>query len=190
MEILDLHRRAVEQWQARVDAVRPDQWDDPTPCTEWSVRDLVNHVVGEELWMVPLLEGSTIEEVGDRLDGDVLGEDPVGTARAAAAAALASSDEHLPANPRVHLSYGDEDASGYAWQMTADHLIHGWDLAKGLGLDDVLDAELVGAVATWFASWEEAYRGAGAVGPRLEQTGDPQTDLLAAFGRAADWVAS
>ena len=189
MEILSLHRRAVEEWQATLDAVGIDDWDKPTPCTDWSVRDLVHHVVWEELWMVPLLEGATVAEVGDRLDGDVLGDDPVASARAAAAAALASCDEILPSNPTVHLSYADAPAAEYAMQVAADHLIHTWDLAKGAGLDPALDPELVEAVAEWFPHHEELYRSVGIIGPRAEQTGDPQTDLLAAFGRSADWSA-
>jgi uncharacterized protein (TIGR03086 family) len=190
MDILNLHRRAVEEWQAQVDAVGIDQWDAPTPCSDWSVRDLVNHVVGEELWMVPLLEGATIADVGDRLDGDVLGEDPIATARSASAAALACSEELLPANPKVHLSYGDEDAAEYAMQLTADHLVHAWDLAQAVSLDPRLDPELVEAVAAWFAEREELYRAAGIIGPRVDRAGDAQTDLLAAFGRSADWSRS
>ncbi len=190
MDIVNLHRRAVEEWQAKVDAVGIDQWDRPTPCSEWSVRDLVNHVVGEELWTVPLLEGATITDVGDRLEGDVLGEDPIAAARSASAAALAAAEERLPDNPKVHLSYGDEDASEYAMQLTADHVVHAWDLAKGAGLDPWLDPELVEAVTGWFAEREELYRGAGIIGPRVDRAGDAQTDLLAGFGRSADWSAS
>jgi hypothetical protein len=144
-------------------------------------------VVGEELWMVPLLQGATIADVGDRFDGDVLGDDPVSTARSASAAALDVSRE-LPAGGQVHLSYGDEDAAEYTWQLAADHLIHGWDLAMGAGQDATMEPLLVLAVADWFAAREELYRGAGAIGPRKPLTGDPQTDLLAAFGRSADWV--
>lgn len=190
MDTLTLHRRAVEAWQATVDAVGADAWDNPTPCDDWSVRDLVNHVVGEELWMVPLLEGATVDEVGDRFDGDVLGDDPAATARTASAAALARADELLPASPKVHLSYGDEDASEYAMQLTADHLVHAWDLAKGAGLDPTLDPALVDEVAAWFAEREELYRGAGIIGPRADLAGDAQTELLAGFGRDAAWSAS
>ena len=187
MDIVEAHRRTVAAWQAKVDAVTDEQWANPTPCTEWSVRDLVNHVVGEELWMVPLLQGSTIEEVGDRFDGDVLGDDARATARSASSAALASADEILPAGGTVHLSYGEEKSSEYAWQLAADHLIHGWDLAKGAGLDATMEPDLVEAVAGWFATMEDAYRASGAIGPRAPLTGDPQADLLAAFGRSADW---
>ena len=76
MELADLHRRSVESWRSRLDAVDDSQWTLPTPCTEWDVRALVNHVIGEELWTVPLVDGATIEEVGDRFDGDLLGDDP------------------------------------------------------------------------------------------------------------------
>src|SRR3954465_5133112 len=86
MDLDTLYRRTVDVWTDRVKGVGPDQWDGPTPCSGWSVRELINHVVGEDLWTVPLVGGSTIEEVGDRFDGDVLGDDPVGTAVEAAKA--------------------------------------------------------------------------------------------------------
>jgi uncharacterized protein (TIGR03086 family) len=183
MDILEVHRRTVESWQAKVDRVRAEQWANATPCTVWSVRDLTNHVVAEELWMVPLLRGSTIAEVGDQFDGDVLAEDPTGAARSASAAALAVALERLPAGGTGNLSYGREDAAEYAWQLAADHLIHGWDLAKGTGQDTAMDPDLVTAVAGWFAARES-----GAIGPREPLAGDAQTLLLASFGRRADWT--
>ena len=54
MELDTLYRRAVESWTDQVRAVAPDQWKGPTPCTDWNVRALVNHVVGEDLWTGPL----------------------------------------------------------------------------------------------------------------------------------------
>jgi len=187
MELVTLHRRAVEQWTARVAAVKDDAWGDPTPCTDWSVRQLVNHVVGEDLWAVPLLRGSTIEQVGSQFDGDVLGDDPVGKARTAAEEAAAVVDEIVPGGGRVQLSYGEEDLAEYVRQLCADHLIHGWDLAAATGGDTSMDPELVAEVGAWFAEREPKYRGAGVVGPRPNRGGDPQSDLLAAFGRDAQW---
>ena len=52
------------------------------------MRDLVNHVVGEQRWVVPLLEGRTVAEVGDALDGDLLGQAPQEAAASAAKAAV------------------------------------------------------------------------------------------------------
>ena len=187
MELMESHRRAVEYWAARVAAVKNEQWDDPTPCAEWSVRQLVNHVVSEELWAAPLLGGKTIEEVGNQFDGDVLGDDPLGRARMAADEAMAIVEAIVPGGGRVQLSYGEEDMGEYVRQMCADHLIHGWDLAAATGGDTSMDPELVAEVGVWFAEREAMCRGAGIVGPRLSSAGDPQSDLLAGFGRMSQW---
>ena len=67
---------AIDGFEQRLGAVGATEWNAATPCDDWDVRTLVNHVVNELLWMPPLLEGKTIAEVGDRFDGDVLGSDP------------------------------------------------------------------------------------------------------------------
>jgi uncharacterized protein (TIGR03086 family) len=152
------------------------------------VRELVNHVVGEDLWTVPLVEGATIEEVGDRLDGDVLGDEPVASAKEAADQALAAVARRLPSGGTVQLSYGEEQLDEYLYQLAADHLVHAWDLAAATGADRALDPELVDAVAGWFAQREEIYRSVGVVGPRqLEGGPDAQSRLIAAFGRDPAW---
>ena len=181
------YRRSVEGWTARVEAVGPDQWALPTPCADWDVRTLVNHVVGEDLWTGPLMLGETMEEVGDRFDGDQLGDDPHSSARAAAADALRVVAETLPTAGKVHLSYGDEDMAEYVAQLTADHLIHGWDLAAATGGNSELDDDLVETVAAWFAEREEMYRSAGVIGERVEASGDAQSQLLASSGRDPQW---
>jgi uncharacterized protein (TIGR03086 family) len=84
-EVLPLIPDAIDDFGALVDRVPADRWDAPTPCSEWSVRDLVNHLASEHLWAPHLLRGETIAQVGDRYDGDVLGDDPAGTWRRAAA---------------------------------------------------------------------------------------------------------
>jgi len=190
MDLNTLYHRTVECWAARVNAVRADQWGDPTPCTEWTVRDLVNHVVGEDLWTVPLMQGSTIAEVGDRLSGDLLGDSPRPVALDAAKEAVSVVGERLPHEGKVHLSYGDEDASEYVRQLAADHLIHAWDLAAATGGDTRLDPHLVAEVAAWFADNEEMMRSVGVIGPRASRTGEPQADLLAGAGRDAAWGAN
>ncbi len=183
MELNEVHRRAVQEWQRRVEGVGEEQWSSATPCTDWDVRTLVNHVVGEELWTRPLADGATITEVGDRFDGDLLGDEPVAVARRAARQAMAAVDQRLPEGVTVHLSFGDAPIAEYVWQLSADHLVHGWDLATATGQPAVLDPDLVGEIAGWFAEREELYRAAGVIGPRAEGRGDPTSELLAAFGR-------
>src|SRR6266496_6391101 len=104
MDVVELHQRTTDNSIRLVNEVGPDQWSAPTPCSDWDVRALVNHVVGEERWTVPLMDGKTIADVGDSLDGDLLGDDPAGAATAAARAAQRAAEEPITT---VHLSYGD-----------------------------------------------------------------------------------
>lgn len=187
MDLNTLYHRTVETWADRVNAVPDDAWDAPTPCRAWDARTLANHVVGEDLWTAPLLHGKTIAEVGDRFDGDLLGDDPVGRALGAAWEATQAVAEVLPRHGTVQLSYGEESADEYVRQLAADHLVHSWDLAVATGGDRRLDPHLVAEVAQWFADREDAYRGAGVVAPRVHAEGDPQSRLLAAFGRDPHW---
>jgi uncharacterized protein (TIGR03086 family) len=190
-DIVAIHARSVEAFLDRVRAVPDDAWERATPCTDWNVRELVNHVVGEDRWTGPLVAGKTIADVGDSLDGDLLGADPKEAAQAAGKEAMVAFGEPGAAERTVHLSFGDTPASEYAWQLTADHLIHGWDLAVATGGNTHLDPEVVGPLAAWFKSREELYRGAGAIGERPEIGSDAVAadQLLAAFGRDPHWRA-
>lgn len=194
MHVTDLHRRSVEGFVAQLDALEAldaDRWRAPTPCDEWDVRALVNHVANEDLWTVPLMEGATMDEVGNRFDGDLLGDDPVAIARSACDAATIAAASGVVAGQTVHLSFGDTPADEYAYQLAADHLIHGWDLAAATGGERAIDPELVEACAAWFVEREDLYRGAGVIAARPDvgdaEPGDPQARLLLAFGRDPSW---
>src|SRR5437016_8090991 len=114
---LDWHSRALGEFDQRVRMVRPDQWGCATPCTDWQVRGLVNHLVYEQLWVPPLLDGKTVAEVGDRFEGDQLGDDPVKAWEEAAAAARAALVEPGALDRVVHLSYADRPANEYAMEL-------------------------------------------------------------------------
>ena len=187
MDVKDLHNRAVAEFGSRVEGVGDDQWHAPTPCDDWDVHALVNHVTGEALWAPPLFNGATIEEVGDRFDGDVLGDDPKGRWREAADQATATVSQDGVLERTVHLSFGDFPGQFYAEQLFADYLVHSWDLARATGGDEQLDPDLVRACAEWFDGMEGLYRDGGAVGPPVDvgADADEQTRLLARFGRKA-----
>ncbi len=181
---IEMYRRSVEGFGQRVMAVGADDWDRPTPCSDWSVRDLVQHLVSEELWAPPLFEGRTIAEVGDRFEGDILGSDPQAAWKAAAAAVIdAASPDVL--DRTVHLSFGDVPGREYIGQLTTDHVIHAWDLARGTGGDDRLDPELVEFVHGFLAPQVDQWRAAGVFGPAVDVPADAdlQTKLLAVTGR-------
>jgi uncharacterized protein (TIGR03086 family) len=183
-ELLRVFDRAQGHFGELVHQVKDDQWADATPCTDWDVRALVNHLVYEARWSVPLLEGQTIEQVGDRFDGDLLGDD----ARVAYDAALAEASAAVHAvdlDRIVHLSFGDLPASDYLTQLTGDFVVHGWDLARGIGADDHIDPELVAFVYAAAEPQAELLAASGMFAPPLAVAADAdaQTKLLALFGR-------
>lgn len=184
-EIIELYRRAVDEFDRRVSEIGDDQWDDPTPCTDWNVRELVNHIAAEDLWVRPLVDGMTLEEVGDRFDGDVLGDDPRSTWAAAREAALAAADGAT--DRLVHTSMGQITVGEYLGQLFADHLVHAWDLARAIGADENLDPELVGYCYRQSLPYEEIMKASGVFGDRLQPapSAGPQQRLLALYGRRA-----
>ena len=163
------------------------RWHEPTPCREWDVRELVNHLLVEQLWVPPLLAGRTVAEVGDRFDGDQLGKDPKAAWDAASEAALAAFDEPSALQRTVHLSYGDTPASTYCWEMTADLVVHSWDLARGIGGNEALDPELVAVVYERTEPHAAALHESGLFDPpvAVPPGADLQVRLLALFGRRA-----
>lgn len=186
MEVIDRYRRAASAYGQHVHQIGAHQWHQPTPCSEWEVRALVNHLVGENLWAVELFAGHTVTSVGSKFDGDLLGDDPVRVWDRSAAAALAAIETPGAMESKVHLSFGDFSGAEYTDQLFADMLVHGWDLARAIGAEERLDADLVDACATWFAGWEDGYRSAGVIGSAQEGAdSDPATALLGAFGRNA-----
>lgn len=187
MNIVELHRRAVAEFDRRVRAVGDEQWHLPTPCSDWNVRELVNHLVNEDCWTPPLIRGQTIEEVGDRFGGDLLGGEPVRSWEEAARDALAAIQEPGAMERTVHLSFGDHPGSEYTWQLFVDHLVHAWDLARAIGADERLDPELVDVCYERSGPEEDVLKSFGVYGPKVEAAPDAdiQTRLLAIFGRVA-----
>ena len=179
--------RSVEEFDARVQTVTRDHMDKPTPCSDWNVHDLLNHVVNEDRWVKPLLEGKTIEEVGNSLDGDLLGDDAQLAWKHASEEAKTAAQESGATERIVHLSFGDFSGGDYLDQVTADHLIHGWDLAMGAGCNVNLDNELMEHVFAWATPIEDVLKGSGSYGEKIEPPDDAdlQTRLLAVFGRRA-----
>lgn len=184
MDTREIYARCSAGFTECVHAVG-DRWSNPTPLPGWDVRELVNHLANEERWTPPLFTGSTIDDVGDRFDGDLLGDDPVATIDEAAAAALAAVRAEGAVEGVVHLSFGDHPGAEYAMQLAADHLVHTWDLARALGTDDALDPDAVTAVLGWFNGTESLYREMGVIGPRVDVPAGagPQAELLGRFGR-------
>jgi uncharacterized protein (TIGR03086 family) len=184
-DIAALHRSALDATGQIVTAIKSDQLGLPTPDAEWDVRALLNHVVSGNYWAAELAAGRTIEDVGDRLDGDVVGADHVRSYERSAAEAAAAFEAPGALAAPCAVSYGPIPGSVYAGHRFLDVLVHGWDLASATGQDTRLDPTLVQACLDVLAPQVDQLQASGAFGPPIEvpADADPQARLLGMLGR-------
>ena len=188
-DLVGLDGRWGQRFAYLVGGVGVEQWYDDTPCSEWDVRTLVHHLLSEQRWVSPLLNGLTIAQVGDRFEGDLTGDDP---SQWAGLLALYIEEAHeAVAQPgalaqTVHLSYGDAPADEYVMQLTADLALHSWDLARATGQDDTLDGDVVALLLPWTEASVDMRAGMGPFRPRIEVDAAASDDVRLL---APSWVA-
>ena len=182
-----LYVRAMASTQRYIDGIQEGQWASPTPCSDWDVRAIVNHLVGENLWAGELFAGKTMADVGDRLDGDLVGGGPKAAYRESGDVAKRAVEAPGAMQVVCHLSFGDTPGAEYAKQLFLDALIHGWDIAKATGQDTKLDADLVAACYPIAQEIRAQFGEYGVFGDDLSggRAAAQQTKLLGLLGRQA-----
>lgn len=136
--------QVVDATEVLVAGVREDQWAAATPCTEWNVRDLVNHMVAGNRRFTSILGGEAPLFAGD----DLLGDDPVAAYRKAADALLAAFGRPGVLEKTFSVPIGTVPGIVAVHLRAVEMLAHGWDLARATGQatrypDDVVEQQLV-----------------------------------------------
>jgi uncharacterized protein (TIGR03086 family) len=186
MDLFPAFEHAVASTAEIVKATPAGQLDAPTPCTDWDVRALLNHVIGT-LWLADALFGDQAPRhpmtPGSLPPGDLAGDDPAAAYAQASAAALAAASAG-DALTRVHVTpLGEMPGPGLAGFTTLDILVHGWDLATATGqptdLDGRLAAHVLGFARQALATPESR---AARIGSAVPVAADaPVTQRLVAF---------
>ena len=122
-DLLDSYA-AGSQWTLDLVKGATGHLDAPTPCDEWNVRTLLNHVLETQRYFAGSARGEKVSPPGPT-PPDLLSEDPVADFAAARADVLETYGQ-----PGVVEKTGP--SLGIA---VADQLLHGWDLAKATGQD-------------------------------------------------------
>jgi uncharacterized protein (TIGR03086 family) len=127
---------ALDGTRQLVHAVTDDQWQLPTPCPDWTVRQLVNHLVGGDRLCTRVLRGEPLppmDQLGRRGHVDQLGDDPA-AAYDLAAAELLQALAAPGVLERAHtLPVGTLPGPAVVHLRTVETLVHGWDLARATG---------------------------------------------------------
>jgi uncharacterized protein (TIGR03086 family) len=133
--------RMVGDWTAdRFAAVRHEQMDDATPCRDWSVHDVMRHVIDGNLRFTAALSGSA-ERPGP--EDDVVGDDAGVSYRRSVDGVVAGWQTDGAAERSMTLSAGEMPAAVVLAIMMTEQMLHGWDVARATGQDTTLDPELV-----------------------------------------------
>ena len=177
---LALQKQAHREFATRLGVVT--DWDAPTPDTEWSVRDLVRHVVEEQQWVPQLLACRTVEQA--RRELRPLDDDLRAEWRLYSLAATTAWDAASPTTI-VSLSYDSVPVTDYLREQVSDVTIHSWDLARAVGAPERLDLALVEAVWTVFEPQRDTLAASGLYAPPVPLPDDAplQSRLLAITGR-------
>jgi uncharacterized protein (TIGR03086 family) len=188
-EISERFRRVADGLTTTIAAVPEGAWGNPSPCREWTGRDVLAHLVdwlpgpgfllgtfGVETRPLPSVDDDPVEAwaaVRDAIQDGL--DDP----------AVAQRIEDC--GPPGQLSF----EAAVDMTCTPDVLIHTWDLAQAAGVDVELDADEIARQAAGIAQMppgvDEAMRASGHFGPRIEvpEDADALTRVLAFNGRRA-----
>jgi uncharacterized protein (TIGR03086 family) len=189
MDTMELYGRAQDGFDVVLADVRSDQWDAPSACSEWTVRDVAGHVIWGQHQM---RAWATAEHYTERAGAPgaprpavMVGEDPVATWRAAREASVATLTEETLARPTSIVGIGEVPLAAVVTLLITDQVAHTWDIGHALGMDVRLDAALVSVAFGWART--NAVRRPGFFGPELAPPAgaDEQTRMLAFLGRAA-----
>jgi uncharacterized protein (TIGR03086 family) len=140
-DAIDRYVLASAGFERRLRWVR--DWTLPTPCTEWNLRQLVNHVVRGNVNYIALLDGGTAEDFRRLRDADALGDDPVGAFNRSVQAFVTAFRRPGASERILDYPLGKIRGEQALAVRTTDTVVHTWDLARAIGADDRLDAGLV-----------------------------------------------
>jgi uncharacterized protein (TIGR03086 family) len=167
--------RAVDVTDQIVRHIKPDQMANETPCPEWDVRSLINHLIGQLGSLEGKLTGSDSERSappGALPSRDLAGDDP-----SAAFSDVARATESAAAED------GALERAGMALgAITADVVVHGWDLARATGQDAAFDDQVSDHLLRFVRQGITDQNRSPMFGPEVQVPADaPATERLVAF---------
>lgn len=176
--VLDSLRRIHAEVGELVASADASRFADPTPCSEWDVRALINHLAHLNHMYAAMADGEKPPEP----DRDYLGTDHVKAYRAATRRSFDAFSRAGMLEQRYPSPWGEVSGAVIAQHVVNEMVAHGWDLAKALGRS----TDIVPEVATesgkiwreWFA---DIGRQQGFDPERKAPAGASPADEMAAF---------
>jgi uncharacterized protein (TIGR03086 family) len=172
-----------------VDQISEDQWEldmpEGTSSRPAKLKEAVNHNTYDDAWVPDVLDGKTIEEVGDKYDFLKTNDEVIENYDKYNKIASETVNNFSDLEKVTHLSYGDFPAKTYLQHIVSFRAFRAYDIAKLIGVDSKLDDDLVDALLEEFTPVIESYRQMGVFPPAKEVAEDAskQAKLMAMVGR-------
>ena len=179
-ETSDRYGIVAAGFSTRLAGVAPDMWSAPTPCPDWTVRDLVAHAIDTHRRVAARLDSS------DPVEVDRAGDLELQWRAASDSIALALGDE-TQASTVMGGMFGEQPFEALVGRLVCtDLLVHTWDLARATGQDEELDPGALARATVFLAAVDDAIRVRGGFGPKIAPAADAdeQTRFLNFCGRA------
>jgi uncharacterized protein (TIGR03086 family) len=184
MDSLTTMEKVLETTMRVVDGIEPSQLGNPTPCSEWNVRDVLNHMTsGAEMVAISLNEGGiSPERFGELMTEDHLGTDYKGAVHGAFARAGVALQAPGALDKMLTMPFGTMPGSAVLDTGIFDVATHAWDLARGTGQRTDFDPEVLASAIELARKLIPDLRAMGLYGPEVTVADDtPMQDRLAAL---------
>lgn len=176
-EIAERFRTRSAEFARRVDAVPEDRWDAPSPCTGWTARDVLDHML-DNVRTMPRYAGVAGPELPV-----TAADDPRRAWQEASAAMQAILDDPELAGTAYDGYFGRTTLGDTVDRFLGfDLVVHAWDIARATGGDERLPDDEVRALWAQAQDWGDTIRMEGICGPEVPvPDGAPVQDRLLAF---------
>ena len=179
-DTLNRYTALAADFAARLEGTSPEQWSSPSPCTEWTARDVAAHVIGIQRRIVA--SATDAPPAGEPEEG----EDLAGAFKEAAGAVQVALADPALAAKEVAGPFGKMPFEQIVGRIICtDILVHTWDLSRATGQDEALDPMVVKGAFSGLKPLDAVIRRPGLFGPAVESSpdADEQTQFLNFLGR-------
>jgi uncharacterized protein (TIGR03086 family) len=185
-DALEPLQRAIDQLAGTIDRARPDQANQPTPCADFDLRALINHILYDLRQFEAMLSGADPGPPGQEL----LGDQPWSGAYRAAADNLLTTWRRRGTDGTITNRLGEFPATWGVGQHTTNLTVHAWDVARATDQSTDLDTDLAQRALEWGrANLKPEFRRPGTFDAEVSvpDTAPIYDRLVGWFGRNPAW---
>ena len=143
-DVVERYVAALATFGEAVRDVADHEWDLPTPASDWTVLQVVAHVVFGEAQLPATLAGE-LTHTQRSFSVELLGPQPLTSWRGTALRAIEAAREPGVAERRLDLDLGSTTGAILLGHRVTDNVVHAWDIAVAVGRPRPVDD----GVAEW-----------------------------------------